>query len=117
LKRSAGRFLVVACALGLVRGASAQTPVTDVVQVTESAQSGYAPKVALDDAGNFVVVWHSYNGDGDGPAVFGRRFNAAGIPQGASFQVNNTTTGEQRDPVVAMAPNGEFAVLWSARSR
>jgi hypothetical protein len=34
------------------------------------------PVVAADASGNFVVVWQSYEQDGDGPGVFGQRFSA-----------------------------------------
>ena len=62
------------------------------------------PAVAAAFSGEFVVVWQSNTQDGSSYGVFGRRFSAAGVPQGGDFQVNNYTTGPQRDPAVAMMP-------------
>ena len=68
--------------------------------------------VALDSTGNFVVVWRSTGQDGSDFGVFGRLFNSAGAPVGAEFQVNQQTTGAQRDARVARRPSGEFMVVW-----
>jgi hypothetical protein len=68
------------------------------------------PQVATDAAGNFVVVWESP--DASGVGIFARRYDAAGVPQGAEFGVNATTAGPQTYPVVAMDADGEFVVAW-----
>jgi hypothetical protein len=68
--------------------------------------------VALDSAGNFVVVWQSSLQDGADWGVFGQRFDNTGAKVGVEFQVNQFTTGAQRDQRVAMRPNGEFMVVW-----
>jgi hypothetical protein len=72
------------------------------------------PAVAIDLAGGFVVVWRSAGQDGDGTGIFGRRFDAAGTPQGAEFQVNSYTTGSQTtSAAVASDPaGGGFVVVW-----
>src|SRR4030095_3815017 len=77
--------------------------------------------VAVDSAGNFVVVWHSGPDlgsgqpaqDGDNLGVFGRRFAAGGNPLSAEFQVNQYTTGYQARPTVAMRPTGALIVVWA----
>ena len=67
--------------------------------------------------GDFVVVWQSRNGqDGDGRGVFAQRFTSAGARVAAEFQVNTTTTGIQRYPVVAIDAEGDFVVAWGANS-
>ena len=68
--------------------------------------------VALDSAGNFVVVWQSSGQDGSDLGLFGQRFDNAGAKLGAEFQVNQQTTGAQRDVRVARRPSGEFLVVW-----
>jgi hypothetical protein len=78
-----------------------------------------SPSIAADASGGFVVVWRSYAydyGDADGSrsGVFGRRFDANGLPLGSSFQVNTYTPGPQTDPSVARAPTGEFVVTWTS---
>ena len=73
------------------------------------------PSMAMDDAGNFVVVWTSQYLDGAGAGNYGiaaRRFNSAGTAVGADFQVNLYTPGEQYVPVVAMNGSGAFVVAW-----
>jgi hypothetical protein len=70
--------------------------------------------VAMDDAGNFVVVWMSYGQDGSGYAVMGRVFNANGSARTGELRINQYTTNDQIDPRVAMDPSGNFVVTWSS---
>jgi len=67
--------------------------------------------VAVDAAGNFVVVWQSSSGDGDSD-VYARRFSATGTPVGGEFLVHSGTAGVQTAPAVAMADDGGFVVAW-----
>lgn len=66
--------------------------------------------VAANGAGDFVVTWTSYQQDGNGAGVFGKRF-VAGVPQ-AEFQVNTYTLGDQKGVSVAADPAGDTAVAW-----
>src|SRR6185436_1988872 len=70
------------------------------------------PAVASDANGNFVVVWDSNGQDGHARGIFGQRFNAAGVPQGALFQANTYTTNQQRFPAVSADASGDFVVVW-----
>ena len=70
------------------------------------------PAIAMDPAGNFVVVWQSKGQDGSGDGVYGRRFDAAGMALDSEFQINNTIGGYQDDPDVAMDGEGNFVVVW-----
>lgn len=82
-----------------------------VTTTTDGNQSH--PDVAMDFAGNFVVVWQSAGQDGDGYGIFARRFDAEGNPVGGEFQVNTSTAGNQGAPVVAIDPDdGNFVVAW-----
>ena len=69
----------------------------------------------MDDAGNFIITWQSYEQDGDNAGVYAQRYNAAGVAQGSEFLVNTTTTGYQGSPIVIMDADGDFAVIWSAQ--
>lgn len=71
--------------------------------------------VAMDAAGNFVVVWQS--ADTGGTGVFAQRFDAAGVAQGAQFQVNTTTASDQGRAVVAMDAAGNFVVAWESENQ
>jgi len=73
-----------------------------------------APSAGMDSAGNFVIVWMSFAGDGSGFGISGQRFSTAGAPLGGEFVVNTTTSGNQMSPSVAMALGGEFVVVWQS---
>src|SRR5688572_31726976 len=68
------------------RYAADGTPLGAEFQVnTETIGPQSEPDVAMDDAGNFVVVWRGITEEGPGPenaGIFAQRFDAAGVPQG-----------------------------------
>jgi hypothetical protein len=71
--------------------------------------------VAIDEDGDFVVVWSRYlpSSDGTSDGVFGRRFGADGTPLGAEFMISTSSdTLEQFDPSVASNAAGAFVVTW-----
>ena len=72
------------------------------------------PAVAADGAGNFVVVWDSFNQDGSDYGVFGQRFDSAGGSVGSEFQVNTHISSSQSGPAVATGPSGNFVVAWTS---
>jgi len=90
-------------------------PVGSEFQVnTYTTDDQFSPAVAFDGAGNFVVVWESVQG-GSGLGIFGQRYDSAGTPQGAEFQVNTDTSGGLF-PAVAADPAGNFVVAWQSPS-
>jgi hypothetical protein len=96
-------------ASGAPRGAEFQ-----INSYTTSAQD--RPSVAMDAAGNFVVVWESFH-DGSLSGIVGRRFDASGAARGVEFQVNSYTTGYQIGHVgraVASDAAGNFVVAWQS---
>jgi hypothetical protein len=74
----------------------------------------FAPAVASDASGNFVVVWQSYGQDGSDWGVFGQRYASTGAPLGTEFRINTFTTNIQGDPAVSSDPAGNFVVVWSS---
>jgi hypothetical protein len=72
------------------------------------------PSIAMDETGNFCVVWQSWFQEGGDRGVYGQRFNADGSRIGVEFLVNSTTKFSQGNPCVAMAPNGQFVVVWES---
>jgi hypothetical protein len=76
------------------------------------------PAIAMDAAGNFVIVWTSLLEEGltngNFYDVFAQRYNAAGEPQGGEFRVNSYTQGVQRFWGVAMNAAGEFIVTYKS---
>ena len=80
-------------------------------RVNTGTSSASAPSIAMDESGDFVVVWEDSH-DLDGLGIFGQRFDASGAKVGSVFLVNTHTTGDQRFPHVAMGKHGDFVVVW-----
>ncbi len=78
-----------------------------------------SPSVAMDAAGNFVVVWESNNQDGDGLGIYAQRFDSLGntiLTAGENeFLVNSTTGLNQSQPAVAMNASGAFVIAWTSQ--
>jgi len=81
---------------------------------TYRTSSQLAPSIAAHTGGSFVVVWQGFGQEASGSAVFGQRYDAAGAPVGAEFQVNSSTTGNQRLAKVAALAGGGFVVVWAS---
>jgi hypothetical protein len=92
------------------------TPLTPEIRVnTYTTGPQLNVSVAAAASGDFVVVWQAGNNqDGGRDGVFGKRFNAAGVPQGAEFRVNTYTLDHQQYPAAAMADDGSFVVAWES---
>jgi hypothetical protein len=72
--------------------------------------------VALQEDGDFLVVWESDTSpgnDNDSGAIVARAFGADGTPFGPDFQVNVDITGEQAEPAVVTLPDDQFEVVWN----
>lgn len=72
------------------------------------------PDVAITENGRFVVVWHDDGGDGSQNSVKLRRFDTSGATIGGEILVNSYTTFDQNFPAIAMAPSGDFVVVWQS---
>jgi hypothetical protein len=74
------------------------------------------PSVAVDNEGNFVVVWQDggfWGGqDGSLRGIYAQRYSAAGTPQGTEFRVNTRTGADQDNPSIAVSDDGDFVVVW-----
>lgn len=84
-----------------------------LVNTTTDGSQG-EPAAAMDDDGNFVVVWESPQDPDGSRGIYGQRFDTLGVPQGTEFLVNTTTNGIQKNPSVAMDENGNFVVAWQS---
>ena len=67
------------------------------------------PKVAMDAAGDFAIVWQSA-GNTSGIGAYAQRYNSAGVAQGSEFLV---ASGSTPAPAVAMDATGDFVVTWT----
>ena len=81
---------------------------------TSTASEQKTPAVARNSSGAFAVVWESNHGTSDFD-IMAQRYNAAGARVGAELLVNSAyASGTQGQPVVAMADNGDFVVVWKS---
>jgi hypothetical protein len=100
------------------RYAANGTPQGGQFQVnTYTTYSQLAPAVALDDSGDFVVVWESLGSPGNdssGLSIQAQRYAANGTPQGGQFQVNTYTTNTQELAAVAADALRNFVVVWQS---
>ena len=70
------------------------------------------PAVAIAADGSFVVAWQE-DGDGNGLfQVWARGFHADGSERFPPITVNSVSAGQQKNPDIAMSPNGDFVVVW-----
>jgi hypothetical protein len=83
--------------------------------LSDSVRGPRDPDIALDAAGNFIVVWAADQADGAGTDVLGRLFDSDGIPQGPPFQINLTRPGSQGHPAVAFGRDDHFLVVWESQ--
>jgi len=76
----------------------------------------WAPSVAANAQGDFVVVWESYGSSGTdlGYSIQAQRHDAEGMAVGSQFQVNSYTTSYQWTPSVASIAQGDFVVVWES---
>jgi hypothetical protein len=106
--------LVVLLALPWAAAAQPQPAGGEFQVNTYTTSDQVYPAVAMDAGGSFVVVWRSSGQDGSSYGVFGQRYDAAGAPVGAEFQVNTYTSGGQPSHAVAMDAVGSFVVVWES---
>jgi hypothetical protein len=94
-------------------------PVTGEIQVPANvAGNQWLPRVAIDGAGNFLVVWESPSRVPDEIFdILARRFDRTGKPLGKPYRVNTHTRDFQLDAAVAMRPDGRHVVVWTSRNQ
>jgi hypothetical protein len=80
---------------------------------TTTAGDQVNPSVAMDRAGDFVIVWSSQSQPGASWEVFGQRFDSKGNAMGSEFQVSTNTKSDQKDANIAMDGAGDFVVTWA----
>jgi hypothetical protein len=99
-------------AILLACGGAARAGEFQVNQFTTSGQN--KTRISHDSTGGFVIAWYSYTQDGSGDGVFGRRFDSSGSALGPEFQVNQVTTGDQRNPAISHDSSGGFVAVWNS---
>jgi len=90
----------------------ASTSIAEFQINTRTSSNQANPAIAMDADGNFVIVWSSYFGGGRSNDIFGQRFDPNCTPIGEEFQINTETSGNQKEPSVAIDNTGSFVVAW-----
>ena len=84
-------------------------------QVNTYTTGGQAePWLAMATDGSFVVIWTSWDQDGDLGGIYGQRFDSNRNPVSSEFRVNTYTTNRQEWSSVAMADDGTFVAVWQS---
>ena len=79
---------------------------------TYTQKSQDYPAVAMDNGGNFVIVWESKKQDGSGTGIFAQMYNRRGEAVGNEFQVNTYVINSQALPAIAMKKKDKFVITW-----
>ena len=89
--------------------------VTSDIQVNTFSNSNQdQPSVTALSDGGWIVVWSSYNQQGQGVACYGQRFDSDGNKLGGELLLNSTQTNDQIYAVVTALADGGFAVAWES---
>ena len=111
--------LVPALAFAVVGTLAAQLAPLGVERAvnTTTAGSQFAPAVAGEPGGPYLVVWQSSVQDGSGAGVYARLFDPAGSALTGEIHVAATSAGDQITPAVAWSPTGTFLVAWASNGQ
>ena len=122
---AAGNFVVVwrlgslatATSIRARRFAADGAPLGASFTVSNVVDYAIPPDVAMDAAGNFVVVWGRRWDTPSSPSkgILGRRYASSGAPVGEAFTVTASTS--VAEPKVAITDSGAFLVSWNRGDR
>jgi hypothetical protein len=89
----------------------------DITINASSAGQQVAPVVATDVTGNFVVAWQDDKDRNNVYEILARGFRADGTLRFGTITVNQVSTGQQRQPAIAMEADGSFVIAWEDDSK
>ena len=79
---------------------------------TGSVSQGYT-SIAMDGAGNFVIVWDDDRNTNYGTDIYFQRYTSTGTALGVNTKVNDDVDSvKQWSPFIAMDATGGFVVVW-----
>lgn len=81
---------------------------------TETDEDQTSTDVAYLSDDSSVVVWSSSEQDGSGLGIYGQRYDSSGSTAGTEFQINDTTSNDQSNPVITTLSGGGFVVSWQS---
>lgn len=92
----------------------------DSLEINESFAGQYWPRLAMNNMGQFVVVWVDTRPNGT-PLddiqslehnIYFQRFDEKGMAVGSNYSVNDSLIGGQLNPDVIIREDGSFIVVW-----
>ncbi|MEZ0368379.1 MAG: hypothetical protein ACAI44_04745 [Candidatus Sericytochromatia bacterium] len=95
--------------------ASSEQSFGDEFLISDVTDTYNDSSVAMDEDGNFVVVWEAASTNGGD--VLGRLYASSGDPISSEFTVNSYTEGDQNSPDVAINAEGDFVVVWNSNAQ
>jgi hypothetical protein len=82
---------------------------------TSLAEAQCYPQVAMNNKGEFVIVWESeIESQTTERDISGQRFDSFGQPIGDEFLINTYVEGDQRYPDIALNDKGDFVTVWQS---
>jgi uncharacterized repeat protein (TIGR01451 family) len=75
---------------------------------------GIYPNLGRSDGAGFLVTWTGLEQSGTDLGVFAQRYDAAGLPAGAAFRLNEQSEGHQLRSFVALLAGGDLIAAWSS---
>jgi len=83
---------------------------------TQTAGRQASPAVAMDQAGNFVVIWQTVNPDVSGTNLVARRYDASAKTwiDDVEFVITDTDLVGPAEPAAAVDEQGRVTVVWTA---
>ena len=76
-----------------------------------------SPDLAMDEKGNFVVVWADDSNNDNDYDIYMSGFDSDGNLLFSNIKVNKANSGNQTRPKIAMAPDGRFVVSWNDQQK
>ena len=96
---------------------SEAAPAGGTIQVNTTLDGNQRdPGLAMYGDGSFIAVWESLVDDfpTDLETILLRRFSASDVPLTGEIRVDTLASGAKLDPVIGMASNGAFVVIWES---
>ncbi|MGB0862506.1 MAG: T9SS type A sorting domain-containing protein [Saprospiraceae bacterium] len=84
-----------------------------LVNSTEEEDQRF-PDVAMNASGEAVVVWQSYDQDGDNWGIYRRKINSNFSNSSNQSKVNSTVTGRQSMPKVGIDDDFNYIIVWES---
>jgi hypothetical protein len=91
-------------------------PIGEPIKVNTSDLTVGGAKVAMNEAGDFVIAWGGYGATSDSNDIYARCYTADGTPRGDEFRLSTYTGYNQLMPNIAIDATGDFVATWQGET-